>query len=304
MLPLSPDASAATRITETFGLEVPLAHALERPRAWLLRQIAEFKLVVLRGPATGFDIDAFTQLMEGLGRVAEHPLDQFTVPGRRGVLILSNLYRDGRPVGVHEGGTYWHTDMSYKQQNCVLTALYSVKVPRNPRLSATEFLDCQVTQARLNELRTGRLAPCLEGQDLEAWTVRHVFGNRNRDLDGNAATQELSSAQASELGGAVSHPLVVVHPITQRKSLYATAATSVSIDGQTLELSQRRLNALLGYLLERAPRYTHAYLPGDVVIWDNLSMLHRGSQIPASDDPDDCRLLYRMNIDYSQSTGQ
>ena len=302
MLPLSSAASVGTRLNASFGLQLPLAHALAQPTAWLLRQVAEFKLVVLRGPAAGFDIDAFARVLERLGAVAEHPLDQFTVPGRRGILILSNLYRDGSPVGVHEGGSYWHTDMSYKQQNCVLTALYSVCAPRASELSATEFLDCGVTEQLLNELRAGRLAPCLAGQDLEAWTVRHVFGNRNRDLAGNAATQELSAEQSLRLGGAVGHPLVVVHPITRRKSLYGVAATSISIDGQTLEASQRRLNALLGYLLERAARHTHHYLPGDVVIWDNLSLLHRGRQLPASTDPEDCRLLWRMNVDYSQQS--
>jgi len=37
---------------------------------------------------------------------------------------------------------------------------------------------------------------------------------------------------------------------------------------------------------------------GDIVIWDNLSTLHRGLPIERTENPQECRFLYRMNVEY------
>ena len=42
-----------------------------------------------------------------------HVLDQYHHPEIADILILSNVVRDGRPIGLADGGTYWHTDYSY-----------------------------------------------------------------------------------------------------------------------------------------------------------------------------------------------
>lgn len=66
------------------------------------------------------------------------------------------------------------------------------------------------------------------------------------------------------------------------------------------EESLRILDILFNWLVAEAPRYEHTYMPGDIVIWDNLSTLHRGPDIPATEDESDYRLLYRINVDYSR----
>jgi taurine dioxygenase len=72
----------------------------------------------------------------------------------------------------------------------------------------------------------------------------------------------------------------------------------MQIEGVTPALSHRILDSLVDFLVQQAPRYRHAYRPGDIVIWDNLSTLHKGPPIPKSEGGADARLLYRMNVDF------
>ena len=46
-------------------------------------------------------------------------------------------------------------------------------------------------------------------------------------------------------------------------------------------------------------KYKHIYKPGEIVIWDNISTIHRGLKIKASNNEKDMRLLFRMNIKYN-----
>lgn len=254
------------------------------------------KVLVVR--ADGDDLEAFRRLMARLGEPVHHVLEEFCVPGRREVLMISNLYRNGRPVGVHEGGAYWHTDMSYLRRNTVFTALLASRVPSSG--GGTEFIDCAAAWERLCD---GSL-PAPRGVDplkIAQFRVRHRFGNRARRRSAAENEQRLSEAQQSALADCVYHPLVLKHPRHGSASLYAAAATSVGIEGLSETESLEILDALFDALVEYAPRYEHRYERGDIVLWDNLSTLHRGPDIPGTEDATDCRLLFRINVDYSRT---
>jgi alpha-ketoglutarate-dependent 2,4-dichlorophenoxyacetate dioxygenase len=85
---------------------------------------------------------------------------------------------------------------------------------------------------------------------------------------------EFSQEERDKLKGAI-HPLVRTNPRTGRKSLYLASHASRIMDWPVPE---GRL--LLRDLIEHATQpqfvYRHAWRPGDLVIWDNLSTMHRG----------------------------
>ena len=46
------------------------------------------------------------------------------------VLVLSNDMKDGKPVGLIDGGDFWHSDSSHRDTPSMATILYAVKNPR------------------------------------------------------------------------------------------------------------------------------------------------------------------------------
>src|SRR6267142_11148 len=59
-----------------------------------------------------------------------HVVDQFHHPEYADILILSNVVRDGKPAGLADAGTYFHTDYSYLEMPARATMLHSMQVPR------------------------------------------------------------------------------------------------------------------------------------------------------------------------------
>ena len=62
-------------------------------------------------------------------------------PGIPEVMILSNIVKDGKPIGLADAGQDWHTDMSYSKTIAFANVLYALEVPRRNGkvLGSTEF---------------------------------------------------------------------------------------------------------------------------------------------------------------------
>jgi taurine dioxygenase len=88
----------------------------------------------------------------------------------------------------------------------------------------------------------------------------------------------------------VSHPMVLVHPISGRKSLYADPGYTVSIDGMDKQESDKLLDFLFRHQLRPEFQYAHRWNEGDVLVWDNLRTLHNAEADYRADEP---RLIKR-----------
>ena len=61
-------------------------------------------------------------------------------------MVLSNMTRQGKPIGLGDAGQGWHTDMSYSRDVALANILYAIKVPmRDGRpLGDTQFRNMQL----------------------------------------------------------------------------------------------------------------------------------------------------------------
>jgi len=78
------------------------------------------------------------------------------------------------------------------------------------------------------------------------------------------------------------HPMIVRHPDNGRRSLFANPMFTIAVD----RLSARESEMLLHFLYTEATRpefiYRHRWEMGDLVVWDELSTIHRGPpDVPA-----------------------
>ena len=210
-----------------------------------------------------------------------HVVDQFHHPEYADILILSNVVRDGKPTGLADAGTYFHTDYSYLEMPARATMLYSIQVPRagGDTLFANQY-------AAYADLR-GAMKKRLEGL-----VAMHHYGNRD-DLEETSRTAAslLTEEQKGRLRW-VRHPVARRHPVTGRTALYAVSGSSFGIEGMPEAEARTLLDELKRHATREKYRFRLTYGVGDVVIWDNASLLHSATLI----DPQDARTLWRITI--------
>jgi taurine dioxygenase len=225
--------------------------------------------------------EEFVAFARRFGKPEPHVIDQFHFPGHPDILILSNRQKDGAPVGLADAGSYFHTDYSYLDVPARVTMLYSIETPQ--RGGNTLFANMYAAYDDLPEAMKQRI------EDL---VVRHHYGNRD-DLDeaSRTAASPLTGDQKNKMNW-VRHRLVRTHYGTGRKALYAVSGSSFGIDGMPDDEAVRLLDELKSHALQEKYRYSHSYEVGDVVLWDDLSLLHAATLT----DPSQPRTLWRITV--------
>ena len=229
------------------------------------------------------DIDAaqFLAFARRIGPPQPHVIDQFHHPDDPNILILSNVKKDGKPTGLQDAGSYFHTDYSYLQVPARATTLYSRVVPKVG--GDTLFADQQAAYDDLPEAMKRRIEPLL---------AIHHYGNRH-DVDeaSRTAASVLSAEQKAKMP-VITHRIARPHPVTGRKALYAVSGSSFGIVGMPDDEARDLLDELAAH--STAPRYQlrFRYGVGDIVVWDNAALLHSATLT----DPDDPRTLWRITV--------
>jgi len=242
-------------------------------------------VLVFRGQS--LEPENFLEFASRFGRPEPHLLDQFHHPEYTDILVLSNVKKDGKPIGLADGGTYWHSDYSYLQIPARATLLHSIQVPKVG--GDTLFADQEQAYQDLPEAMKKRI---------DGLVTLNIYGNRD-DPDQASRTSAFAPTQEQkEKRGAtlIRHPLVRRHPYTGRKALYAVSGTSFAIESMPDADGLSVLRELAAHSTQ--PKYQHRvkYGVGDVVVWDNASVLHSATLT----DPDDARTLFRITVKEAQ----
>jgi taurine dioxygenase len=120
----------------------------------------------------------------------------------------------------------------------------------------------------------------------------HHYGNRKvADEMNRTAASPLSDEQKAKMP-LITHPIVRAHPVTGRKALYAVSGSSYGIVGMPQDEALALLDELAAHATQPKFLLEYAYRPGDVVIWDNASLLHSATLT----DPVYPRTLWRITI--------
>lgn len=211
----------------------------------------------------------------------------FQEPGIPEVMTLSNIVEDGKPIGIADAGQDWHTDMSYSSMIAFVNVLYGIKIPvRDGRpLGGTSFADMTRAYEELPEEVKTRL---------EGLTATHDF-NKFWEMmrrEKGSTRPPLTPEQRAKKPP-VAHPLVLIHPISGRKILYANPGYTERVN----ELPQKESEELLAFLFDHQlqPKYqaTHRWKPRDVLVWDNICTIHNAV---ADYRPDEPRLIKRCQV--------
>jgi len=197
------------------------------------------------------------------GAPGETPLQEtvsrYLHPDHPEIYRVSNRVENGKPKGRAGAGTYWHSDVSFKQRPASASIMHAIEIPD----IGGDTLFCNMTAAY----------EALSGAMKEMLAPLHA----HHDFAQTAATQFAKPVVIEEdLKGdnRAVHPVVRTHGDTGRKSLYVNPGMTTGLDNFDDEESA----VLLGFLFDHAtqPEFTfrHHYRQGDVVMWDNRSLMH------------------------------
>ena len=265
-----------TRKLGAFGAEADSIDASFREiwDAFFAAQILVFR-------AQELSAERYLKFARQFGRPEPHVIDQFHHPEHADILILSNVQKDGKPVGLADAGTYFHTDYSYLEVPARCTMLYSIQVPKvgGDTLFANQY-------AAYDDLSSSTK------KRLDGLIALHHYGNRDdQDKKSRTVASVLTDEQERKMAW-VRHPVARKHPITGRTALYAVSGSSFGIEGMPEDEAIDLLDELKRHATQEKYQSRLKYGVGDVVIWDNASLLHSATLI----DPNDPRTLWRITI--------
>jgi taurine dioxygenase len=194
--------------------------------------------------------------------------------GNRGVMYVSNIRENGKPIGVlPDGEMQFHSDGAHRDSPYRATTLHAIKIPS--RGGNTLFANLYMAYEALPRAMKDRI---------EGLKTQFVY-------DYDSQLRSLTDEEDSELPRAV-HDLVRTHPATGRKSLYLSRLMCRRVVGMDPAESEALLEQLFDHAEKPEFVYAHVWTQGDLVIWDNRCLNHARTDFP----PDEQRMLRRYTV--------
>jgi taurine dioxygenase len=193
--------------------------------------------------------------------------------------VISNVVANGKPIGnLGAGEAVWHADMTYIDVPPKAAVLYSLEVPHNGG-GNTYFADMFAAYEAL---------PVAMKAAIEAKVAIH---DASRNSAGLLRKGYKEVTDVRETVGA-RHPLVRTDPKIGRKALFLGRRPNSYIVGMEMAASETLLDALWAHATQPRFAMCHEWQVGDLLMWNNLSVLHRRDPFDANAR----RIMHRTQI--------
>ena len=216
------------------------------------------------------------------GPLDRYVLARYNLPTHPDIFVVSNvLDANGQAIGLADAGRYWHTDMWVTQRPPRGSILYALEVPfrGDEPLGDTYFASTAAAYDGLPE----SLKDAIEGREAVYSGKKNVeyrmTGTKRDPVTGemSAADREGMAERMANMPETIVHPMVKVHPRSGRKCIYYSEGAIDHIVGMEACESDRILEAVRQHVLSPQFIYRHRWRVGDVVMWDNISCIHKAT---------------------------
>ena len=198
--------------------------------------------------------------------------------------VISNVVEGGKPIGnLGDGEAVWHADMTYIDVPPKAAMLHSLEVPPPSAGGNTYFADMFAAYETL----PAPLKAAAEGKVAVHDASRNSAGMLRKGYKEVTDVRETVGAH---------HPLVRTDPKTSRKALFLGRRPNSYVVGLDVAASEALLDALWAHATQSRFAMCHEWKVGDVLMWNNLSVLHRRDPF----DPKTRRVMHRTQIKGSE----
>jgi taurine dioxygenase len=192
--------------------------------------------------------------------------------------VISNVIEAGKPIGnLGAGEAVWHADMTYVDVPPKAAILYALEVP--PAAGNTYFADMFAAYETLQE----HLKKAAEGKIAVHDASRNSAGLLRKGYKEVTDVRDAVGAR---------HPLVRTEAKTGRKALFLGRRPNSYVVGLDLGESEALLDALWAHATQPQFAFGHEWQIGDLLMWNNLSVLHRRDPFDANSR----RVMHRTQI--------
>ena len=186
-------------------------------------------------------------------------------PDHPQIALVAKDVQDKDNIG---GG--WHTDHSYDLEPALGSILVARELPESG--GDTRFASMYTAYETLPD----ELKKRIEGRRA-IHSVQHIFGTKE-----DSYYQQSDAGQETRIGNAstadtlkdVTHPIVITHPLSGKKALYANPAFTVGIEGMSDQDGKALLNDLYAHAMSHGDVTQFKWEPGSIAFWDNRSTWH------------------------------
>ena len=229
----------------------------------ILKAIDDFSVLIF--PKQSLKDDSHLEFTTLLGT----PEPNHVAQGRDGIInyfgTVGNVQPDGTVQGNNHqhtkflsGNNMWHTDSSFRKVPSFVSIMMAYEVPEEG--GETQFASARSAYGRLSDEVKEKINHLEVIHD-------HVFSR--------SKVAEVDPKHAASLPP-ITQRLVRRNPNTGAKNFYI-GSHAKEIVGWNYEDSRLLLDELLAETVADEYVYTHTWQPGDLVIWDNRCILHRGT---------------------------
>lgn len=276
--------AVAIRNLETLGSEIQgldLSKPLSPEDCAALREALDRQLVlVARGQKLSDpELIALSQNFGELDPPGPNPYGEPFNKTHPEINVISNVIENGRPIGgLGAGEAVWHADMTYIDIPPLAAVLHALEIPASGG-GNTYFADQYAAYAAL----PADLKKAAEG--------KRAVHDASRNSAGQLRKGYKDVTDVRETVGA-SHPLVRTDARTGRKALFLGRRKSSYVLGMEVAESEALLDALWAHATQPRFAMCHVWRVGDVLMWNNLAVLHRRDPF----DESARRVMHRTQI--------
>ena len=262
------------------GVEVTdfsLSDLTEENISFLRSKWVEYGLIVF--PKLPLSHDEFKDFALSFGDFGDDPF----ISSLPDYPNIAEIKRSANEKATPFGGT-WHSDWSFMKKPPSATLLHSKIIP--PVGGNTLFANTEKSFAALPEKMKNRL------RNLK---VIHSAKIPYADDGFYALEKEERSMKilpSKEAKATFSHPMVKIHPETNKECLFINPVYTINIEGFSEDESQQLLWELYEHMIQEQFVYEHVWNEDMLIMWDNRTVMH---QATGGYDGYD-RLLHRITL--------
>jgi alpha-ketoglutarate-dependent taurine dioxygenase len=244
--------------------------------------IGQYQVLVFRGhkPPSDGELAEFTRCF-GVRNPKTADKLEFTKDGYPEIVVLSNIVEDGQRIGSGVDGGYgyldWHADLAHSHRNARFGFLDAVEVPAHGgnTLFASGYAALEA------------LSPAVRDGLAEV----EIYHLRDGEEYPEPGTQ-FSPGQPEPMR----RPVVVTNPTTGRRALFLSQLRGGSRYRAVDQSRAYEIDVLTAHLTSPRFVYEHHWQTGDLVMWDQIGLLHARRAF----DPSLRRILRQVSVMVSE----